>query len=509
VTSRGLALALALVALASVDGAAVAAKPEGGPKPLAPPPVGVTQRETSAASLVQAVLPGELLGVALPRVRSGARSGARRVILLAAPAGDRTGPRTVYELDLAARPPRLLTLREGLTPGVDALDAIDLESDGRQEVLLGEPGRLSVLEPLRAAVGEPAPRVLLERPGLDLRSPSAVRLRAPEAGRRTLVTAEPGRLRAFRVAGGGLAPLCQAALPLEAKREPRGLLLSTPPTQVLARDGDPFLVAVGPQSFGPDRLRTRLVELLPDAAGTCGESDAWSRLPGPEKVEQSFVLLVDGQPMLAVATTNAAKLGLFENLKLRIFRLTADRTRAGRRPSFAIETETKRWSRLELLVRDLDGDGHDDLVLVGPEGLKGKTLRVEAFLGTGEGRFSQRGLAATLDLQAAGWSFGADFDGNGLPDLVAASRGKLVLFTGIRPGRDGVLRDPPARELDLGAGREKPSVTVELGPEGVSSERAGAAELFAADLDGGGKSSTLVLTVSDQGRGVLRIVRWK
>ena len=67
-------------------------------------------------------------------------------------------------------------------------------------------------------------------------------------------------------------------------------------------------------------------------------------------------------------TARADKLSVFEKLALRVFPLSADRTRAGRAPTFAVETEVSRWRRAELVVRDVDGDGRDDLLVVGPLG---------------------------------------------------------------------------------------------------------------------------------------------
>lgn len=515
-----------LAALAALGAASKPPAPE-------PPAVGVTVREMGGARLVQAVLPGELLGAVLPL----RRGGGRRILLLAAPENNRDGPRQVYELALGPEP-KLDLLRDGLSAGLDAIDALDIDDRGEPQIVLGEPGHLYRLA---AAAGAPASSAtLLERDGFDLRSPASARLRAPAPDRRRLVTTEPGRLRTFIARGGAIVSGCEAALPLEAKREDRGLLLSTPQTTLLerggehggqpltehggergaerdgqpavedggaGRPGDSMIVAVGPQAFGPTRLRTRLVELEGEAGKPCPASDAWSRLPSPERVEGSWYFLLDGSPMLAVATTNAEKLGFFEDLKLRLFALAADRTRVGHPPTLAIETTTKRWRQIEPRIADLDGDGHDDLVLIEPEGLKGKRLRVEAYLGQGGGRFAPRPLVSTLDVAASAWSYGADLDGDGIPDLVVWGTGKLTLFTGIRPGRGGGLDEKPRRTVDLGTA-ERTTVTVEVGTEGVGSSIATGSELATADLDGRGRSAVLLLTVTDRGRGVLRVVRF-
>ena len=130
----------------------------GASPPPAPPAVGVSIRNAGRARLVDAVLPGHLLATALPR---GA-DGRRRLLALTTPDDPKAeqtpaGPRSLYLIDpeRAGAPRRLL---HPLPEKSNALAAADLDGDGAEEILLGEPGKLWSLGSPDAPA---APRLLL------------------------------------------------------------------------------------------------------------------------------------------------------------------------------------------------------------------------------------------------------------------------------------------------------------------------------------------------------------
>jgi hypothetical protein len=239
------------------------------PPPQPPPAVGVTVAPVAGARRTDAVLPGHLLGAALPK---GA-DGRRRLVVLTTPDDPAAetapaGARSLYLIDFD-RPGAPRKLLDGLPAEADSLAAADLDGDGDEEILLGEPGRLLTLGP---ADSPAAPREILKAPGLDLR-------RHPVLSG-TLQLAEVGRLRSWRLEGGGLAAGGERPLPVRAARERRSLRLSSPPvTPISTAEGAPPVQAVGPEDNGKLRLRTLL--LTPDGRQT----ESWSRLPGPETVD--------------------------------------------------------------------------------------------------------------------------------------------------------------------------------------------------------------------------------
>lgn len=483
--NRWLAVPLALLLL---TGAA--------PPPPAPPPeVGVTITPASGARRTDAVLPGHLVGKALPK---GA-DGRRRLLVLTTPDDPKAtlapkGPRSLYLIDpeKAGAPRRLL---DGLSAKANALAAADLDGDGVEEILLGEPGKLFSLGTAEAVS---APRLLLEASGFDLRRWTASE--APDAPL-SFQSTEVGRLRTWRVDGGRLVPGAEIPLPVHAARERKALRLSSLPVTPL-----PPLHAVGPEENGKIRVRTVLVQ--PDGTRT----DAWAQLPARENVDGFRYVQLDGRPALIVTTSDADKIGVFAEQRFRLFPLSADRSRSGQPPSLAFETESNRWFPVDPVILDLDKDGKQDLVLLQPEGIAGGDLVIDTFFGQGNGRFERPRRLKLSNLSARAWRYGQDLTGDGVPDLITiGSETGLNLFAGIADPRKDLLDRRPRKTVDLSGMQQTVSVSVGIGgEEGMSMESSRSSTLggpFVEDLDGNGRPEVLLFAPSSKGRGRVVVVR--
>ena len=476
-------------------------------KPPPPPPaVGVTVSPVAGGRRIDAVLPGNLIAVALPK----GDGGRPRIVALTAPPSPQAspedddtseGPRSLYLIDPAKSGPPWL-LREGLPAEANALAAVDLDGDGSDEILVGEPGKIH-------SVGTPdspaAPHLLLDEPGLDLRWSTGTSA-GTEAGFEATAV---GRFRTWAADGSGrLTPGVELDLPVKAGREATGLWLWTPSvTFIPRRDGSPVWT-VGPDTQGNVRLRTLLLEPRPD--GTTQRTESWSRLPSPETAGASWYQPLDGRPALFVLTFRADEMGLFEKAKLRVFRLGADRSRSGSGPVLAAQTVCHRWQPVRPLVFDLDRDGNDDVVLAQPEGLGGGDMVVEAWFGRRDGRFESSSRKTFLnELEARSWSFGDDVTGDGRPDLLAVQKGQLVIFAGTDNPRQDPLDRRPRHTVEIPGGARM-MTEVFIGSEGAGARTFGpSAQLTAPrvqDLDGDGRPEILLLNPSDQGRGRVTVV---
>lgn len=483
---RWLALPLALL----LTGAAP-------PPPSPPPAVGVTVTPVAGARRAVAVLPGHLAASALPRGAGGRRS----VLVLTTPDDPQAkstpkGPRSLYLIDpeQPGAPRRLL---DGLPAETNALAAMDLDGDGVEEILLGEPGKLFSLGTAEAVT---APRLLLEASGFDLRRRSS-----DLPG--TFQAAQMGRLRTWKLDGGRLVPGPEQPLPVHASRERQALRLSSLPVTPIPRPGGEPLQAVGPEDHGKVRLRTIL--LAPDGTRT----DTWAQLPGRETVVGYRYVALDGRPALIVTTADADKIGVFAKQRFRLFPLSADRSRSGQPPSLAFETESHRWFPVDPILFDLDRDGKQDLVVVQPEGLGGGDLVIDTFFGQGNGRFERPRRQKLGDLDARAWSFGRDLTGDGVADLATISKTGLRLFAGTADPRRALLDRAPRQTVDLGGAQETISVSVGIGGEGVGTETSRSGTLggpYVEDLDGrdgNGRPEVLLFSPNAGGRGRVIVVR--
>jgi hypothetical protein len=464
-----------------------------GAAPPAPPPPPAVGIKIANAHRTDAVLPGHLLAIATPR----GSDGRRRLLVLTTPDDPKAtlapeGPRSLYRIDpdKPGAPQRLL---DGLPAKCNALDGIDLDGDGAEEVLLGEPGKLWTLG---SPDGPTAPRLLLEASGFDLRRASGV------PGRFQAV--EMGRLRTWSLDGGRLVPGPEQALPVRAERERQALRFSSLPVTPV---GDLPLKAIGPEENGKIRLRTILL-------GPAGQrTDAWAQLPGREKMDSFRYVALDGRPALIVTTTDADRIGIFAKERFRLFLLSADRTRSGQPPSLAFETESHRWFPVEPILRDLDRDGKQDVVVIQPEGLGGGDLVIDTFFGQsspGKGRFDRPRRLKLNNLEARSWRYGEDVTGDGVADLVTISKTGLRVFAGTSDPRRDLLDRRPRQTVDLGGAQESVSISVGVGTGGADLESSRSGSLggpSVVDLDGDGQMEILLATPNAGGRGRVMVVR--
>ena len=500
---------VAIVVVLGLGAAVALAENAGG---LAGP--AATRRAGEGWSLVEARLPGRLVAAAaVPRA-----GGGRDLFVLVAPPGGADGVRSLLRIEAPAAGDEVgvTPLRDGLSAGLDALDAIDLDGDGRLELLAGEPRRLHCLGVVDGARGELA-GCAVEVPGwIDLRSPDRSRLRAPGASRRWLVTAEAGRARFY--AAGATAPgsrwaeLASERLPLEVDRQRGGLRLVSPPLSAVDPEGETPSWLAGPLAAGPTRLR--LLRLTPRATGGAERNDFWCRLPRPERVEAATVGRIAGEPHLVVATTRTDRFSLLEKLALRVFPLRDDRTRTGRGASFATDTELSRWRRARLELRDTDGDGREDLLAIGARGLRADGLAVTRWAGLGGGRFASEPTSVAIAGGERRAELAADLTGDGTADLLLFDGESVALFAGVVgvAGRGPFEARPRATVAMRPAVPGERRVEVAVGGGGVAArtlDEGGTefVDLLTTDLDGGGRNVAIVVG-EEAGAGVVWVLRF-
>lgn len=469
-----------------------------------PPEVGIQHHQGEGYRRLQAVVPGRILSV---RAHQRPDGGSYLLILLAPENGDSETPRALYQLDPSGEG-ELVELSRNLPRATTSLQRL---SRGSLEgpVFLDGPTGISYLEirdgeaVLRAASGAP-----VNTSGTPARKALAGSPGAP----RLLPMVAVGKLSLFRLQeNGDLHRTRELAIPVTAKRQARSLLLTSPPVTEMPRTGEEFpLFLVGPEPQGDRRLRT----LFLDPANNDGESqvvEAWSRLPGPEEVDQSWYAWLDDRPVLLVTTLRSDKLGLFEKQKLRLFRLAPDRTRAGLRPTLEVLTASRRWFQIEPQILDITGDGRDDLVVIQPEGLGGGELLVEAFVGLGGGLFRQTSRRSVIGTRATTWRFGKDLNGDGAADLVVLAEGRISIFAGTPNHQRRVVERKAWKTLPLESSSTKLSVDISVGVSDGESQsevsRSTTGRMRLQDLDGDGRSEILFTQKSPQGRGVLQLYR--
>jgi len=404
--------------------------------------------------LVKAVVPGVLLD-------------SDGLLLLTAESKD--GPRKLWRLDVEHA--TIEPLPASLPPKTDAI------ATAGDELFLGERGRLYRL----AASGA---ELIVESRYLDFGQLAAGgflepgRVTVPELGTlTTYVSGDSGRWSAAAVHD----------LPVRAAREPTGLRLASLPVTRLDADGR-TLYAVGPEAHGDRRLRTVLIE-AEDAA----TREAWSWLPSPERVVGSRYAWVNGRAVLIVTTVSSERLGIFAKQDLRVFSLkTGDRSRTGLSPALKAQTASYHWHGVEPEIVDADGDGLADLVVIQPDGLGGKKLTVEAYLGRGGAQFHPQPMRTEVPAKFPDrWRYGADVDGDGVADLVTFSRPDVQVFRGIADPKKKKMLDKKAHlQLSLALAEDTPWKV---------------REMAVRDVDGDGRAEILV-RASGEGFGVLWVV---
>ncbi len=460
----------------------------------------VTAREVAGARIVQAVLPGRPLAAVLVE-------GAGVAILLA-PENQPEGPRSLYRFDPAGDG-SLTRLAQALPTDLDSVAALEL--DGRQEVVAGAPGVIYAFGRLDDDDIGRVPRLMLEAPGIDLAMLRRHRLIA--ADRAFVPRPRLGRLdvHPWGDPAGGTAAASPSTfeLPYSVRRARSGLVLSIPRVSLLERPGELPLIAAGPEPLGKRRLLTTLIDPAGDPAGR----ETWARLPANERIVGRWYLTLDGRPALAVAALSADKMGVPEKLKLRVFLLRSDRTRAGSPPTLAIDTVTRHWYRLGVQVTDFDRDGRDDLAVLQPDGLGAKKLAIEIYRGRDGGGFHATPRRSVVVAPEARWLYGEDFGGDGVADLAATTGGRLLIFRGVGPAKKkGVIEKTPLRSFDADLGFPDPEIVVRVGGGGNEddSDSDSDSEVFLgrprfADLDGDGRGEILLIgEIGDLG--VVRVV---
>ncbi len=372
----------------------------------------------------------------------GAAGGGRVWLLVG---DDDDGPRQLLELRFESGKPQLHTLAAELPGKTDGLVAAPATE--------GEPPRVLVLRSgagvTAADGGANAPQEVFSGPGRLL--PGAVHGRFSYAPP-WLVAARAGEARALAWRDGTLVADEPVGLPVTAKLERWGLHLTTPEAAFAGS-----WLAVGPQQEGV-HLRTVVL-------GAGGERrQCTSELPAPERVADSSFVTLDGRPTLVAGTFRG--LGLMSRKQLRVFALVDDAGAAPRHPLLSRELEARAWQDLQAVAGDFDGDGRDDLALAYSEGLGEGKATVTLFRGLGGGRLRAEPTSVSFDVKDSTWSYGADVDGDGRPDLVTLGGGRLEAHTSTPNGLPG---KKPSLTLkvdgtDLPAHR---TVEVNLGGEGV------------------------------------------
>jgi hypothetical protein len=462
--------ALVAAALAPLAAAAPPASPTSPASPAspgvvaaAPAPAVETSRSGSFETAVFR-LPGRLLAAAAARDAGGSFG---LVVLVAEDGGHLRGPAgqpRVSADDPAPGLPRALfflepgshalkRLADALPEKLNALATLAGSGGNGDHLILGEPGIFYTLDPpppwSGSGTGAGARcRRLLAAPGLDLRS-----LRGERAGELRprlswVPAARAGRLELLAGDASAptlreLRPVASFPLPITATRKSWGIQLTSPAIHLLpAPQPAPLAppapsaaaqpasfsprLAAGPEPQGEQRLKTLLF------SATAGEApvEAWSLLPAAAQDVESLYAVWDGQPVLAV--TSIPRFGIFVKRDLHLFLLARDRSRRGSEPLLAVHTDCHVWHPMKTYFADLAATGRQDLVIIHPEGLSGKKLHFQVYTNTGQGRFAPQPRTSSVDVKASDWFYGADFTGDGVPDLlVRDDQGHLLLYPGL------------------------------------------------------------------------------
>jgi hypothetical protein len=522
-TVRPLAAAVILTAALAASAKSKARRPQAPPPPPVTAPTVTVVRDPDGWR-ADLTMDGSLLGWAAPRTKSGAREidfllgprpptpqdGSTPCIVRE---GERSEGRSarLYRWREEA-PDRIETVGHDLPEG--SLDAADLDGDGADEILLVHDGAIDLVTP--SAEGMIATKELVRDPLLAMTCcgprGSWNQAAIPDTALRTTVS---GAFRTYRKRGeGNVALVSEVEIPQRVDVRPERIDVDSPVVHPVGRmGGSRMTFATEPEPLGKRRLRTLLLD--PDGPPGAQSTESWALFPGPERVVDSGFAVLNGAPVLIVTTTSADKLALLAEKALRIFPLAGDRTRAGDAPIFATTTGINLWQLATPVVMDLDGDGHDDLVLAYWKGLKNTILALEVYRGTGPASFAKpRTTEIDVDDGDRGFlELVPDLDGDGRPDLVALANHQLLIFPGTAPDRvlEKTVDKRPSRRISLPGDLPHAGHTmVSMGTEGfqISRTAGGLGTPTFLDLDGDGRAEVLFVGGTAVGaRAVIVFVR--
>jgi hypothetical protein len=502
---RGALVVLLILALAPQ----AAAKPK---RPRAPRPApaapGASPRAASITEPdgVRADFTGDgpLLGWAAPRNVHGART----LFVLIGPRATEAADASCGVEEVASRPPAhdarlyrwepqapepIVLIRAGIPHG--ALDAADLDGDGRDELLLLGDGSVDELPQEPPSAGVPPSRRVLTDATLGPRhgDPRAARSGVDAADDRLRLSVS-GEFMTYRsVPGGTVAPSAMLDLPVHIVPGRARIAVRTPEVVAIGRGASQrMLFATAPEAAGGQRLHTVLLE--PEAPASERSVDCWAQLPGPERLLDSALTLRDGRPVLVVTTMSAEKLSVFGEKGLRVFPLGGDRTRGGGAPEFVATTGLNLWQPGWISMTDFDRDGRDDLVIGYWKGLKRSIAALEIHRGEGARGFA-KARTTEIDVKDADegfLSFGGDADGDGRPDLLVLAAHRALVYPGAAPEERGkrAVTGTPSRRVSIppeAPDANQIDVSFELGNFSVSRRPPGFGTPRVMDLDGDGQ----------------------
>ena len=495
-----------------------------------PPEPGVSVVTERGMTRFTAVLPGRLLGVALPRVAGGRREVVALVRPQAASSGDAepaADPCDERPAANSSQPARLLVrldaglqridrLRDDLPGWAKGVQAADLDGDGADELLLVGTGTIQSLRANGGRLAALGPEPLLSDPAIDAASvglPDAGLL--PE-GLRLFPLHTLGSVRFYggQSAGGPWTMALEEPLPVKASRQGEALRLRSPLLrQVGLAPGGGALLAAGPGHHGTERLRTILID--PSAPPGKVRTEAWSRLPEPEQVIDSSFGQLDGRPALVVTTRSALKLKFLEEKLLRLYFLDeVDRSRSGASPVLATESQANLWQTTVSALLDVDGDGRQDLVLGYWKGLKDSSLILDAYLRQRDGSFATSPRTTRFDVEGANRAvlgYGRDLDGDGRADLMLNAGARMIIYAGSASSSQGrnlvettprwstSFVEPKSHDFDMDISFSGGGLEFE-----TSSKPYGSA--IPVDLDGDGRAE-IVAPEPDARPGVIHLIR--
>lgn len=516
---------LGIAAAAAVALSALAAPP-------APKPQGVTVTAAAKGTITDLRVSGWSVATALPRVAGAGREivilakvepsvprAAKKATEPCAPSADKgrsaddDAPRRLLRWSPAA-PSVLAVLRDDVDPAIAALDAVDLDGDGSDEILLFRPGAVEVLARGADGAFSGVPRPLLSDSALEVTERARL-FRSPLYEAETLLRySVPGSFRTYGPVedGGRWGLRSSVPVPTEASAYSETLVVTNRAVAPVGRRADGTLVlATVPEQVGKERIR--LWRLEPDAPGGPVAVECWCALPGQEQLVDWGYDILDGRPVLIATTTRADKMSLLGEKKIRVFPMEPDRTRRGARPIAAFESNLNLWQVTDPFFRDVDGDGASDLVLPHWKGLQNDIAAVSVHPGRPDGTISPKASTQSFEVDKGDRAFieyGADFDADGNPELLLFGDGALRVFSGVPAARrpKALVAEKPAwsfplpKDVAIGG-----SAGAGFGPDGIVSWRnAGPmGSPVALDLDGSGGVELVLAGNTTSGQGCVLV----